>query len=293
MWSAHPRVITDEQFTDGTTIDGSRLQKALKDMETRFNNIPRGDLSTQWLPTQFIAGWSPQRPDLPRYHTWPWHRSLNFEQDILIDAGDIDNVTNRHREKGYRVPGIDPDFIEPGLQLAETQLIWDQTFFFSDPVILVDWTLFLITDSTQVLNRYYTNDWTFTGPDTPDGFSIGDLTKDLILNISVDSDLDREDRSLADIVVKRSKFTVALQTVSQIDWPAAGWPDMSTPYPGGPPHGIVVTMPLYVPIHQRSRVRMSIVIPRYRPLVGSGWTVNPYTNQVVNNCLTVLEPLSV
>ena len=149
MWSAHPRAITDEQFTDGTTIDGSRLQKALKDMETRFNNIPRGDLSTQWLPTQFIAGWSPQRPDLPRYHTWPWHRSLNFEQDILIDAGDIDNVTNRHREKGYRVPGIDPDFIEPGLQLAETQLIWDQTFFFSDPVILVDWTLFLITDSTQ------------------------------------------------------------------------------------------------------------------------------------------------
>ena len=33
------RKITKEQFTDGTTIDGTRIEKALDDIATRFNNV--------------------------------------------------------------------------------------------------------------------------------------------------------------------------------------------------------------------------------------------------------------
>jgi len=37
------RHFTDEQFSDGTTIDGDRLEKSLQDLEDYMNNVPDGD----------------------------------------------------------------------------------------------------------------------------------------------------------------------------------------------------------------------------------------------------------
>tara|TARA_R110002020_G_scaffold264832_1_gene479586 strand:- start:15288 stop:16229 length:942 start_codon:yes stop_codon:yes gene_type:complete len=309
-WSAHPRTITNEQFTDGTTIDGDRLQKALKDLESRFNDIPRGDIKTKWLPTQFISGWSPTPPQPSVFpfndQSWPFLRSINQVNDIVTDAGDLSNITNKNREKGYRIPGIDPDIAEPdvGLSGDPQQYIWETTLFFSDPVVLVDWTVFLIIDSPQILDRYYKNDWTWHGPDTPEGISVGDLTKDLVLNVSVDCELDREDRSLSDVEVKKSNFKVALKKFSQIDWPNPLLftpPEMSVLYAGGPLAGVALPLSLYVPIHQRSRVRLSIIFPKYPPTyvntpppfagAPQAWTEYPWSSQVMNSCLTVMEPI--
>jgi len=53
------RTVTDEQFSDDTTIDGTRIDKALQDLVDRFNAIPRGDISTRFVQKQFVFGYQP------------------------------------------------------------------------------------------------------------------------------------------------------------------------------------------------------------------------------------------
>ena len=53
------REFTQQQFADGTTIDGDRLSEALLDLDRRFNQIPDGDLFERRMQTQIVLGWSP------------------------------------------------------------------------------------------------------------------------------------------------------------------------------------------------------------------------------------------
>jgi len=53
------RTITDEQFSEGTTIDGTRIDKALQDTVDRYNEIPRGDISTRFVSKQYVFGYQP------------------------------------------------------------------------------------------------------------------------------------------------------------------------------------------------------------------------------------------
>lgn len=53
------RTLTDEQFSDGTTVDGSRLDNALDESVEHFNSIPEGDVSTRFTKTQYIFGYQP------------------------------------------------------------------------------------------------------------------------------------------------------------------------------------------------------------------------------------------
>lgn len=53
------RTLTDEQFSDGTTIDGTRIDQALQDSVEHFNEIPEGDASTRMTQQQFVFGYQP------------------------------------------------------------------------------------------------------------------------------------------------------------------------------------------------------------------------------------------
>ena len=58
------RKLTDQQFTDGTTIDGNRIEEALQDLQQRMNRIPKGDIKHRWTQTQFCINFaSPRDPD--------------------------------------------------------------------------------------------------------------------------------------------------------------------------------------------------------------------------------------
>ena len=43
------RTFTSEQFSDGTTIDSNRIEKALQDLERYINDVPDGDFRSRWL----------------------------------------------------------------------------------------------------------------------------------------------------------------------------------------------------------------------------------------------------
>ena len=53
------RTLTDEQFSDGTTIDGTRIDQALQDSVEHFNEVPLGDASTRMTQQQFVFGYQP------------------------------------------------------------------------------------------------------------------------------------------------------------------------------------------------------------------------------------------
>ena len=53
------REVTDEQFSDGTTIDGTRIDSALTDVVERMNNIRKGDIATRFVQKQLVFGYQP------------------------------------------------------------------------------------------------------------------------------------------------------------------------------------------------------------------------------------------
>lgn len=59
-WTKHPREITDEQFAEETTIDGSRIDNALSDTVSRFNALEQKDLTRRMVPSHYVWGWQPE-----------------------------------------------------------------------------------------------------------------------------------------------------------------------------------------------------------------------------------------
>ena len=148
-WRKNPREITDEHFSDGTTIDGNRIDKALGDVVESFNDISYGYLRKRWVPVTYVAGWSPQSPEsidavgeagfdsnapfawLPNppaplnsgdelmggmigpTHRWPWLRVRNFMQEVAAHTLGSDLGDDVVFSNPYRLKGIRVGGIEP------------------------------------------------------------------------------------------------------------------------------------------------------------------------------------
>jgi hypothetical protein len=56
----HTRILTDEQFATSTTVDGSRIDRAMEDTIARFNGLEPADLKTRFIPVEYVMGWMPE-----------------------------------------------------------------------------------------------------------------------------------------------------------------------------------------------------------------------------------------
>lgn len=297
-WKVHPRELTQEVFADRATIDGMRLNKAIKDVISKINKLDRGYIFEKWMESRIQRNWMPAQ-DFSA-HRWPWLRAYNQVTDIYTDSGEESDISNPHREKSYRIEGLADEPIGDPL-VVPTQLIWSETLFFSQPAILVDWTLLLLTEGAGAHGSLgdYINNWEFGVDDTkPEGFGTGDSRQDMSMLISVDNPLDQEDRSLSDIIAVQYEFSLKESKFCQFGWPAGvteGYPN-ATVFSMGALKGMCRMVSLYIPIHAKSRVRISVVIPDYNDAGADtrGWNVNqniPWGNQAFNQTLTFLEPL--
>ena len=106
-WKPNPRKVTDQQFSEGTTIDGDRIDVAIEDVVDRFNYIKKGDIGSRWVPNQFVMGWSPQKDSVTSKHYLPWLDHCNDDRQIPAGVTAPDEYENRLREKGYAVEGIE------------------------------------------------------------------------------------------------------------------------------------------------------------------------------------------
>tara|TARA_R110000824_G_scaffold23494_3_gene84114 strand:+ start:902 stop:2248 length:1347 start_codon:yes stop_codon:yes gene_type:complete len=126
------RHLTKEQFSEGTTIDGTRIDKAIEDIIEHQNEIPTGDMEARWMPTTYTLNFNPVMSHVRHYvnsintppasHTrmgicqtdqiqdswFPFLMSHNGPSEVFpSDEQPPWGFTNEYRSKGYYTNYID------------------------------------------------------------------------------------------------------------------------------------------------------------------------------------------
>lgn len=309
-WQRHTRKTTKEVFYGGTTIDGSRLEKALGEVEDAVNAVPKGSLKQRFVATQYHSGFNPQDSTngANLHHKSPWLRVLNDDSDTQLALAE-NAPFNRGRFKGTAVPGIEQFDLS---NLGGVQYAWTRTFHFSKPAVLHAVSVMMQVDGDTGVNRPYTGTiragilpYTYddqVGGEVPAGFSNGDSTIDVPIVLDVMNPGSPEDAEMTDVEFTRNRYVINNQRTSLIEAHAlgVGWVDFTPPYDSGdisnvrPINGrLMEHRDLNIPIHENARVRLAVLIPHYDGVVYSqgSWGDVPWFLQAWSATLTVLEEL--
>ena len=269
-YKKHPRQITNEQFSEGTTIDGSRIDSAMGDVVDYANSVPPLSVGRRFVQTQYVAGWRPwSRADrslaniaIYNQHNMPWLPTLNYPPTVAAAAnttftGSVvsletppNEIRNHHRFKGTEVPGILADVSDADAfdwdavsSLQGMQWAWSRTFYFSSPAIVTDIAIGLHTDRGVAAGRPYQNTFTYDGgaatAEPPDGFKRGDTSEDLVVLLDIAHPFTPEDTSKRSVVVLSRGFGCLGSRFSRLDLPDLStvvgslYNDITPPFTGG------------------------------------------------------------
>lgn len=269
------RLLTDEQFADGTTIDGNRLDRALDGLGRRINRVRLRDLAVRHVQTQYVAGYLPDVR--AAQDSIPWMAAGNVASEVVSGVAPDDGFQNPQRVKGY-YQHTDCD-----------HYVWEFPLYFRRPVIVADVFVGLFIDST------YTNDFTYAAaPNNPTAKTALDSASDVSVVLSVDNPLRTEDRGLAAPDLARhwwrataERFNHANESVAMVA--GVDYADMSPSFPGGVLRGVTVNLrDLNVPLHRDTRARLAVVLPHWDGDLAP-WGAEPWRLQYYSVVLTVLE----
>jgi hypothetical protein len=314
-WRPHNRKITNEQFADDTTIDGSRIETALEDVVEYVNETPCGSVKNRYTQTQIVMGWSPQMfktfaaVAIPMTDRTPWMYQRNINSNVVVIPNTADqnlpeSFQNVYRIKGHEIPGLDPaEQIGLGadaLSTRDKQVIWTTPIGFNKSVIMKDMEVFFCTDATAGLANPYTNGYTWgTAPETADPTN----TRDVIVEITQDRPVGygSENRALSSVVSIKRNFRVNTAVIGALSGTAPTTDMQPTGYPGGHLKAYRFSLDINQPIPEHSRLRFSICIPEgyNTPSVNSSWTLDQHTSRTTRGwaqqyysvVITVLEEL--
>ena len=151
------RHITKEQFSDGTTIDGNRLEKAYQDTQDHYNNLPLKSMTSM---VQNQINWNTFTPvalsaeneyygdhmgymDVLALHPWVKYAYDGLRnQDEYLDPGNFD-VQNKETYKGV---GTNL-YLNPPAGGEDYTYAWEQTFRTEKPIILKDLSYLVMSDA--------------------------------------------------------------------------------------------------------------------------------------------------
>jgi len=122
------RKITNQQFSEGTTVDGDRLDAALQNTENHINHIPSGDVGTRYTQTQVVAGWTALQT-VANKNQAPWLRFQNTDSD----RHGIGTIAHPFRVKGTTTENIGAAWTAPG---DPTIWIWTTSMYFESPCVV-------------------------------------------------------------------------------------------------------------------------------------------------------------
>lgn len=277
------RTITDEQFRDGTTIDGDRLDRAFQGVVDHANQLGPDVLVRRHHANHFVAGYQPNVRAPSNQGTFPW---LNSYNDITrVTPGGVlppgVNIMNPYRVKGQNNPGIDPTL--PNFP-SQAQYIWTQMQYFSAPVILSSVSLWMVGDTD------YLNDFVY-GVGIP-AHTSGDPVNDILVEVSVSNPAAPEDTVQSSISYHKLRFPATSEASGPLGTPVNTHGDMLPAHPAGPVLAQVAIVDLQrnIPIPRGSRVRISVLIPYYSAGAGA-WRAAPefYMGQTYSLDATFLE----
>lgn len=283
-WDEHPRTITDEQFADGTTIDGDRLDRAMGDVVARFNEVRLGDLKRRWVQQQYVMGHSPQDEGsmagvgVEDDHRWPF----------LQDQSLIGEEQSFFHTKGSEAPDS---------ATLISQWVWSTGLYFVRPAVVTH--VALMMEVTVPGGAPYPNTFLY-GATPPAGFGNGQRSQDVTVQLATDYPFSTEQVELASL-----NFNLNRLNLGNVTNPAGSvapnafsgrlptaFTDMApTGYPGGALAATVIMRSVKIPIHQRSRVRVKVVIPRYSDATTGTFAQRPWYKQAFHLVLTTQEEL--
>jgi hypothetical protein len=279
-WRDHVRRLSKQMFADGTTVDGTRLERFLRDIAGRFNAARASDLKKRYVRNGIVCGWTPQDPARGTVHRFPFLPSENLSADVLGTEPPW-FPENRWRVKGIHAPGMGPD----------EHYVWTTRLWFQEAAILDSVSLVMRHDSSVIAVKTFDIDYIYGTP--PSGYGAGSNCEDLALQVHVMSPFGKEDARLSRVLVHRAQFQEALDTVSGKDLALAGAFDDMTYGPDdfGDLTGLYIPLEkLEVPIPAQSRVNICVAIPAYG---GAGtpeaWNALAHTGTEHAECCWNLE----
>tara|TARA_B100000131_G_scaffold93350_1_gene90185 strand:- start:2016 stop:2921 length:906 start_codon:yes stop_codon:yes gene_type:complete len=292
------REVTDEQFADGTTIDGNRIDQAIADVVDRSNAVKKRDLQRRWFQTQYVGGWSAPIIGTGTYqHHFPFLNMRNDSNALFTGTSFPDEKAfNEYRLKGHSLYTK----LLGGLPDDAKQYAVTNAFYFRKPIIISGCSLVLSSEpAAGGFDNAPVNDFQY-GSDTaviPSGYADKPLN-DLYVGIVVDNPFLPEDRRLNSMVYHRFDFDVdawLMRTPETGTQPA--FSDMRPPFAGKKHHAIFIDdQNLNIPLSRDSRVRFAFGIPTYGSGNAAGaWgqdvegAYRPFVSQYYSWALTVLE----
>lgn len=320
-WTKHPRELTKEQFSEGTTIDGNRLDAAVEDVVDNYNQVTPRHLKSRWVPNSYVMGWSPEDP---RYTApsgaskggvrtvLPWMPYMNNSNSLNANSSAPEEYENEYRMKGNIPPQwTTDDFYGNSAADSWTLLwVWTSSFYFSTPTIIERIFLGMYQDNpTYVAANAFTR-WTLDPLTTGSGYDYGagtkprgiqtdDKDRSMTLHLSIDDAFNTEDRQQNSVLAIKRDFRVDFESLTQLALSvnSGGQPtgkDLITAnYPGGSPHGLAIDMKdMNIPIPAGSRVRFHVCIPRPAGIsLDTGWGDYPWFQQYYSSLMVVKEEL--
>lgn len=145
------RKITKEQFTVGSTIDGTRIQKSFDDTYQKLNNVPTENLKQIYIPRTIYSGWqqghfsqtnSIDDNVAPTGFFFSLYNS--FQRDTAGVTGHLTECYNPWRYKGTRIYGTANVPAEPAGSTANPN--WSKSdvvgrtwsYYLDKPCIITD-----------------------------------------------------------------------------------------------------------------------------------------------------------
>jgi len=264
------RRVTKQQFADGTTIDGNRIEVALRDIEEIADRVPAGLIANRFTQTQISMGFQPVLSGAANWKQ-PW---MTFQNSIASEA-----------ENTFRVKGSGAVTHANPYDVSDWSL-WEVSLQRSHPVILDSFDLFMVQDPGGSGGQAYYMPGGSPSPYIPPN------VRDLQMFVLVDNPFLPEDRAQASMVVHKADF----DSDAWLFTPNPSAPvvsDMLPPHPGGSISGWSVRISnLRVPLAPYSRVRFVIAIPQYdSPGPGqTNWGLQPWRTFAPSASVTLLEP---
>lgn len=293
------RHFTKQQFSDGTTIDGNRLEKALQDLENWANEIEDTQFKNRWLQSRLVMKYLPPTAD---YDTTVAGNTVagNYKHAPFLPVYNSSTDQNPFRLKGNRLFWKEP-YSPPTLtynpaivpanpdDIYKDQCVWTSALAVGDdPLIIESVDLVLLTYTSE-----YISDWRYGAGSG--GGALGEYSKDLQIQITADNPF------LPNVQVKNTvlfhKYFSTSQAAKFTLQPVIASADMNpslTSVSGMVPvHENSLSMnmdDLNIPIPPYTRIRFSLILP-----FESGklpWGDKPWQNAIPTMTLNVLERLT-
>lgn len=302
------RILTDEQFSNYTTVDGNRLDKALQDTEDLVNNTRDGLLGTRWMQSQIVMGWTP----LAKLTTaggagfvtaayrsqHPWLRFYNSDAD-KVGTG---TVAHPFRVKGTGTTSHDwtLNTTDPWVAADTDKTIWVWTtkLYVTEPIVIdaIDLNMHTPDGANSVANFFQPQNL-FQNAAATDH-----VTGDIQLTISVD-DPGAPEQPIAQALELQIRdidtATARLNSIGAVSVASEMEPTVDNPAAPGVPLGYPSGLELWIQsnninkhIPANSRVVFTVALNGDKA-VAAGEALDPqsYQRAMPNMVVTFLEGL--